>query len=61
MKGKTPVSFVCLKLNSKQRSDDVDETMMTIHFNANLRPVVGKRVGMLHWVMDPVVSGFIIG
>jgi hypothetical protein len=34
--------------------------MMTIHFNANLRPVVGERVGMLHWVADPAVSGFII-
>jgi hypothetical protein len=38
----------------------LDETMMTIHFNADLRPVVGDRVGMLHWVMDPAVSGFII-
>ena len=37
-----------------------DETMMTIHFNANLRSVVGDRVGMLHWIMDPSVSGFII-
>lgn len=34
--------------------------MMTIHFNANLRPVVGERVGMLHWIMDPVAAGFII-
>lgn len=34
--------------------------MMTIHFKADLRPVVGERVGMLHWVMDPEVSGFII-
>lgn len=38
-----------------------DETMMTIHFNADLRPVVKENVGMLHWVMDPLVSGFIIG
>lgn len=37
-----------------------DETMMTIHFNANLRPIVGKRVGMLHWLFDPIASGFII-
>ncbi|KAI5235523.1 hypothetical protein E4T43_09219 [Aureobasidium subglaciale] len=37
------------------------ETMMTIHFNADLRPIVGQdRVGMLHWVMDPLVSGFVI-
>ena len=36
--------------------------MMTIHFNADLRPVLGSTgVGMLHWVMDPQVSGFIIG
>jgi hypothetical protein len=38
-----------------------DETMMTIHFNADLRLVVGDRVGMLHWVMDPAASGFVIG
>ncbi|CZR64181.1 uncharacterized protein PAC_14078 [Phialocephala subalpina] len=37
------------------------ETMMTIHFNADLRSVLGEQVGMLHWVMDPEVSGFIIG
>lgn len=35
--------------------------MMTIHFNADLRSVVGERVGMLHWVMDPAAAGFIIG
>lgn len=33
---------------------------MTIHFNADLRPVVRKRVGMLHWLFDPIASGFII-
>lgn len=38
----------------------VDETMMTIHFNADLRAIVGERVGMLHWIMDPLASGFII-
>lgn len=37
-----------------------DETMMTIHFNADLRPVVKDRVGMLHWILDPACSGFII-
>ena len=41
--------------------DAIDDTMMTIHFNADLRPIVGERVGMLHWSMDPQVSGFIIG
>ncbi|RDW65001.1 hypothetical protein BP6252_10652 [Coleophoma cylindrospora] len=41
--------------------DITQETMMTIHFNANLRPVIGEKLGMLHWVMDPEVSGFIIG
>jgi hypothetical protein len=35
--------------------------MMTIHFNSNLRPVVGDRVGMLFWIMDPIAAGFIIG
>jgi 2-polyprenyl-6-methoxyphenol hydroxylase-like FAD-dependent oxidoreductase len=38
-----------------------DEMMMTIHFKADLRSVVGEHVGMLHWIMDPEVSGFIIG
>lgn len=33
---------------------------MTIHFNADLRPVVKDRVGMLHWITDPACSGFII-
>ena len=33
---------------------------MTIHFNADLRSVVGKRLGMLHWLFDPIASGFII-
>lgn len=35
--------------------------MMTIHFNADLRPVIGQKVGMLHWIMDPAAAGFIIG
>lgn len=35
--------------------------MMSIHFSANLRPVVGHRVGMLYWIMDPIAAGFIIG
>lgn len=34
---------------------------MTIHINANLRSVVGNQVGMLYWIMNPEVSGFIIG
>lgn len=40
---------------------DLDDTMMTIHFKAQLRPIVGKNLGMLNWVMDPEVAGFIIG
>ena len=36
------------------------ETMMTIHFHADLRPIVGSNVGILHWIMDAEVSGFII-
>lgn len=38
-----------------------DETMMTIHFNADLRPLTKGRPGMLHWITDPTASGFIIG
>lgn len=34
---------------------------MTIHINPDLRSVVKEHVGMLHWVMDPLVAGFIIG
>jgi hypothetical protein len=47
--------------DSEIDTDLADETMMTIHFNANLRPLLGEHVGMLHWIMDPEVSGFIIG
>lgn len=48
-------------LGIESESEDSDQTMMTIHFNANLRPVVGDRVGMLYWIMDPIAAGFIIG
>ncbi|KAJ5653451.1 hypothetical protein N7490_000454 [Penicillium lividum] len=41
--------------------EETCETMMTIHFNADLKPVIKDKVGMLHWIMDPLVSGFIIG
>ncbi|KAH8654937.1 3-propionate hydroxylase [Tricladium varicosporioides] len=37
------------------------ETMMTIHFKADLRSVVGNHIGMLHWIFNPSVSGFVIG
>ncbi|OHF02124.1 FAD binding domain-containing protein [Colletotrichum orchidophilum] len=47
-------------LGIETEGEDGYETMMTIHFNANLRPVVGDRVGMLHWIADPACSGFII-
>ncbi|KAK5135335.1 hypothetical protein LTR08_005439 [Meristemomyces frigidus] len=40
--------------------EDSYETMMTIHFRADIRDVVGARLGMLHWILDPEVSGFII-
>ncbi|KAI6780267.1 FAD binding domain-containing protein [Emericellopsis cladophorae] len=42
------------------RIESEDETMMTIHFKADLRRVVGDRVGMLHWITDPACSGFVI-
>ncbi|KAJ5683239.1 hypothetical protein N7462_006404 [Penicillium macrosclerotiorum] len=48
-------------LGVESEGEETCETMMTIHFNANLMPVLKERVGMLHWVMDPMVSGFIIG
>lgn len=36
------------------------DVMMTIHFHADLRPVVGANVGMLHWILDPEARGFLI-
>lgn len=54
-------SYVREHLGVDSTGEDTRETMMTIHFNADLRPVVGSHVGILHWIMDPVVSGFIIG
>ncbi|KIW23324.1 uncharacterized protein PV07_11532 [Cladophialophora immunda] len=47
-------------LGIESDGEDSYETMMTIHFNADLRPIVRERVGMLHWIMDPLASGFII-
>lgn len=47
-------------LNIESEGEDSYETMMTIHFNANLRSIVKDRVGMLHWIMDPLAAGFII-
>ncbi|KAL1887143.1 hypothetical protein Sste5346_010414 [Sporothrix stenoceras] len=47
-------------LGIESEGDDGYETMMTIHFNADLRPVVTERVGMLHWITDPACSGLII-
>ncbi|KAH8733472.1 FAD binding domain-containing protein [Ilyonectria robusta] len=47
-------------LGIESEGEDGYETMMTIHFNADLRPVVKDRVGMLHWITDPACSGFII-
>ena len=34
---------------------------MAIHFKADLRPVVGEHVGMLHWILDPEARGVIVG
>ncbi|KAJ6024423.1 hypothetical protein N7540_005220 [Penicillium herquei] len=48
-------------LGIESEGEETCETMMTIHFNADLKPILKERVGMLHWVMDPLVSGFIIG
>ncbi|KAJ5281401.1 hypothetical protein N7478_006773 [Penicillium angulare] len=48
-------------LGIASEGEETCETMMTIHFNADLKPVIKEQVGMLHWVMDPMVAGFIIG
>ncbi|ETI26007.1 hypothetical protein G647_02784 [Cladophialophora carrionii CBS 160.54] len=55
-----PRSKVRTSLGIESDGEDSYETMMTIHFNADLRAIVGERVGMLHWIMDPLASGFII-
>ncbi|KAH8595335.1 FAD binding domain-containing protein [Bisporella sp. PMI_857] len=49
----------CLGVSTEGESSY--ETMMTIHFEADLRSVVGTHLGMLHWFFNPSVSGFIIG
>ena len=48
-------------LGISSEGEDSVEAMMTIHFNADLRPIIGEHVGILHWIFDPEVSGFIIG
>ncbi|OLN87753.1 2,4-dichlorophenol 6-monooxygenase [Colletotrichum chlorophyti] len=53
-------SQVRKSLDIESEGEDGYDTMMTIHFNADLRPVVKERVGMLHWIVDPACSGFII-
>ncbi|KAM0747976.1 3-propionate hydroxylase [Meredithblackwellia eburnea MCA 4105] len=47
-------------LGVNMTGEDAYETLLTIHFNANLKKVVGERTGMLHWIMDPEARGFII-
>ena len=54
-------SRVRSSLGIESDGEDSYETMMTIHFNADIRPVVKKRVGMLHWISEPLAAGFIIG
>jgi 2-polyprenyl-6-methoxyphenol hydroxylase-like FAD-dependent oxidoreductase len=48
-------------LGVSSEGEDSVEAMMTIHFNANLRSVLKEHVGILHWIFDPEVSGFLIG
>jgi hypothetical protein len=33
---------------------------MSLHFSANLYPVVKERTAMLYWIMDPAVLGVVI-
>lgn len=54
-------SRVRSSLGIESDGEDSYETMMTIHFNADIRPVIQKRVGMLHWIIEPLSAGFIIG
>lgn len=54
-------SYVRKFLKIPSTGEQTAETMMTIHFHADLRPICGSKVGILHWIMDPMVSGFIIG
>ncbi|KAJ5095219.1 hypothetical protein N7532_007510 [Penicillium argentinense] len=48
-------------LGITSEGEETCETMVTIHFNANLHPVIKNRVGMLHWIIHPQIPGFIIG
>lgn len=54
-------STVRSSLGIGSQGEDSYETMMTIHFRADLTSVLGDQVGMLFWMFDPAASGFIIG
>lgn len=68
MKIESSLVIACDGANSRVRKsvgiqsegEETADTMMTIHFNADLRRVVGKNTGMLHWILDPEARGFII-
>ncbi|KAI8670217.1 hypothetical protein NCS55_00766800 [Fusarium keratoplasticum] len=51
-------------VTSQQVNDQVisilEECSTKAQWQANLRPVVSERTGMLHWITDPACSGFII-
>ncbi|KAK8846505.1 hypothetical protein IAR55_005591 [Kwoniella newhampshirensis] len=53
-------SKIVRSLGISSEMEESADTVMTIHFRADLRPVVEDRVGMLHWIMDPAVRGVII-
>ena len=36
------------------------QSFIAIHFNANLRPIIEERLGVLHFVMDPATNGVFI-
>lgn len=44
----------------ESEGEETADTMITIHFHADLRSVVRNNVAMLYWILDPAARGFII-
>ncbi|KAH8883509.1 hypothetical protein GQ53DRAFT_882741 [Thozetella sp. PMI_491] len=54
------VAFVSCEETKDGVISTVEERSTKVRWQADLRPVVKERVGMLHWITDPACSGFII-
>ncbi len=53
-------SVVRRELGIEMIGDIASQAFITIHFEANLRDVVGNRPGILYWIMQPPHTGVLI-